>query len=65
MYNYTDVLKEKDDEIYKLQSNWNNLKDFLKNKIDNFRDDVSEPILHEQMAVRLVYKYMNELEKKR
>ena len=49
--------------IQKLQSNWNSLKEWLKNKIDNFQDDVSEPILHEQMTMRVIYEYMENLDK--
>ena len=47
----------------KLQSNWNSLREWLKNKIDNFQDDVSEPILHEQMTMRVIYEYMENLDK--
>lgn len=47
----------------KLQSNWNSLREWLKNLIDNFQEDVSTPILHEQMTIRLVYEYMENLDK--
>lgn len=47
----------------KLQSNWNSLREWLKNKIDNFQDDVSEPILHEQMTMRVIYEHMENLDK--
>jgi predicted transcriptional regulator len=50
-------------EINQLQSNWNSLREWLKNKIDNFQDDVSEPILHEQMTMRVIYEYMENLDK--
>ena len=50
-------------EIRQLQSNWNSLREWLKNKIDNFQDDVSEPILHEQMTMRVIYEYMENLDK--
>ena len=47
----------------KLQSNWNSLREWLENLIDNFQEDVSTPILHEQMTIRLVYEYMGNLDK--
>ena len=50
-------------QYHKLQSNWNNLREWLKNLIDNFQEDVSTPILHEQMTIRLVYEYMENLDK--
>ena len=50
-------------KITKNSDNWNSLIKRLKNKIDNFQDDVSEPILHEQMAMRVIYEYMENLEK--
>ena len=56
---YNNVLKEK----IKLQSNWNSLREWLENLIDNFQEDVSTPILHEQMTIRLVYEYMEYLDK--
>lgn len=46
-----------------LQSNWNSLREWLENLIDNFQEDVSTPILHEQMTIRLVYEYMENLDK--
>lgn len=51
------------DERDKLRDNWNSLREWLKNKIDNFQDDVSEPILHEQMTMRVIYEYMENLDK--
>ena len=56
------VIKATNDYI-QLQSNWNSLREWLKNKIDNFQDDVSEPILHEQMTMRVIYEYMENLDK--
>lgn len=50
-------------ELDKLQSNWNSLREWLENLIDNFQEDVSTPILHEQMTIRLVYEYMENLDK--
>lgn len=50
-------------EISMMQSNWNILKKWLKGLIDNFQEDVSTPILHEQMTIKLVYEYMEGLEK--
>lgn len=51
------------DSLEQLQSNWNSLREWLENKIDNFQDDVSEPILHEQMTIRVIYEYMENLDK--
>ena len=56
------ILK-KDNEIEKLKGNWKILREWLENLIDNFQEDVSTPILHEQMAIRLVYEYMENLDK--
>ena len=39
----------------------NELEKWLKGLIDNFDDGVSEPILHEQMTIRLVYDYLGNL----
>lgn len=47
----------------KLRYNWNSLKEWLGNLIDNFQEDVSIPILHEQMTIRLVYEYIENLDK--
>lgn len=57
------ALDFKQKENIQLQSNWNSLREWLKNKIDNFQDDVSEPILHEQMTMRVIYEYMENLDK--
>lgn len=57
------IIIKKEQKINQLQFNWNSLREWLKNKIDNFQDDVSEPILHEQMTVRVIYEYMENLDK--
>ena len=56
-------LEKTENKYNQLQSNWNSLREWLKNKIDNFQDDVSEPILHEQMTMRVIYEYMENLDK--
>ena len=56
-------LEKTENKYNQLQSNWNSLREWLKNKIDNFQDDVSEPILHEQMTMRVIYEYMENLNK--
>ena len=68
-YNKIDYLKARyalEEELEfanNLQSNWNSLREWLENLIDNFQEDVSTPILHEQMTIRLVYEYMEYLDK--
>lgn len=51
-YNFTDVLKEKDDKIEQLQSNWNSLKDWVFEHIDSIEFNSYDDVLDK----------MNELE---
>ena len=55
-YNFTDVLKEKDEKIDQLQSNWNSLREYLNTRlqhsINGIRDD----------EIRGALDKMNELE---
>lgn len=37
----------------------NELEEWLKGLIDNFNEDVSPLVLHEQMTIRLIYEYLN------
>ena len=39
----------------------NELEKWLKGLIDNFDDNVSTPILHEQMTIQMVYEYLENL----
>jgi len=48
-------------EIDRLNNVINELEKWLKGLIENFDEDVSEPILHEQMTIRLVYEYLDKL----
>lgn len=63
MYNTRHELAKLITHKERLQSNWNSLREWLENLIDNFQEDVSTPILHEQMTIRLVYEYMENLDK--
>ena len=47
-----------------LQSNWNSLREWLESRTNNFQEDVSTPILHEQIVCSLILDKMNELEGK-
>ena len=48
-------------EIDQLTNNWNELEEYLKGLIDNFKEDVSTPILHEQLTIEMIYEYMQEI----
>lgn len=56
-----DEEKELYDEVVRLNNVINELEKWLKGLIDNFNEDVSEPILHEQMTINLVYDYLENL----
>ena len=45
-------------EIKRLNNIINELDTFLKNKIDNFDEDVKDTILLEQMTIRVIYDYL-------
>ena len=49
------------DEIERLNNIINELEQWLSVRIDNFNANVSEPIYHEYIAIRLVYDYLQEL----
>ena len=52
---------DKDEEIDRLNNIIDSLEKWLKGLIENFNEDVSEPILHEQMTINLVYDYLENL----
>lgn len=47
--------------IQELTNNWNELEEYLKGLIDNFDENVSAPIMHEQMTIKIIYDYMKEI----
>lgn len=51
----------KDKEIDRLNNIINGLEKWLKGLIDNFNEDVSTSVLHEQMTINLVYDYLENL----
>ena len=56
-----DYYFEQQKEIDRLNNIISELEKWLKGLIDNFDESVSEPILHEQMTIRLVYDYLENL----
>ncbi len=52
---------EQEKEIERLNNIINELDTFLKNKIDNFKEDVKDTILHEQITISIIYDYLQEL----
>ena len=48
-------------EINRLNNIINELEKWLSVRIDNFNANVSEPIYHEYITIRLVYDYLQEL----
>ena len=59
---YIDKVKYVMNYTSKLQSNWNSLREWLESRTNNFQEDVSTPILHEQIVCSLILDKMNELE---
>ena len=50
-------------EIKRLNNIIDELEKWLKGLINNFDDNVSTPILHEQMTIQIVYDYLQDLKK--
>ena len=56
-----DLINLKNKQIQELTNNWNELEEYLKGLIDNFDENVSAPIMHEQMTIKIIYDYMKEI----
>lgn len=56
--NLREEITNKQERLELLNSIINEFEKWLKNKIDNFDEDVKDTILHEQMTIRCIYDYL-------
>ena len=55
------LIDDQNKEIERLNNIINELEKWLKSKIDYFDKTAKDTILHEQMAIRVIYDYLQEL----